>query len=143
MGQINNDQDCCIRFMINPKGWWLQKESKTRTDKESFVAPMKTTLEFKDGVLQMVTKSASQTIVETKKKVASVFPPVVAANPTKTNVRKGTLTSGHCQNGILEFMTILIPRHAVDDSPSIVTPPKQVDEVTTKQVMNVPILDKM
>jgi hypothetical protein len=105
-----------------PKRVVAPKGRKTRTDKESFVAPIKTTLEFKDGVLQMVTKSATQMIVETKKKVASVFPPVVAANPTKTTVRKSTLTSELFQNGILEFMTVLIPRHAVDDGPSIVTP---------------------
>jgi hypothetical protein len=35
-------------------------------------------------------------------------------------------------------MTIPIPRHAVDDGPSIVAHPKQVDEVMTKQVMTVP-----
>jgi hypothetical protein len=53
-------------------------------------------------------------------------------------VKKSTLTSGQRQNGILQFMTVPIPRHAVNDGPSIVTPGKQVDEVTTKQVMTVP-----
>jgi hypothetical protein len=91
-----------------------------------------------DEVLHMVTKSTSQMIVKTKKKVVSVFPPLVAANPTKTTVRKSTCTSGQRQNGILDFMTIPMPRHAVDDGLSIVAHPKQVDEVMTKQVMTIP-----
>jgi hypothetical protein len=66
-----------------PKRAVAPKGQKARTEKESFVAPMKSTLAFKDGVLQMVTKSASQMIVETNKKVASVSRPLEAANPTK------------------------------------------------------------
>jgi hypothetical protein len=77
------------------------KGRKTRTEKESFVAPMKSTLAFKDGVLQMVTKSSSQMIVETNKKVASVFPPLVAVNPTKTMVKKVLLQVDNVNMGSL------------------------------------------